>query len=166
MSDSTPIAPHLTEVIRLFSLKHPDLPQATRYFSTIVPKLGSSQYEKLFQISQALSVHERRYPSVTGPQLYSRIQAAISSDSSLGSFASIDICAMIFVVLMEAAQSASQDLQQVMAETKAQTVAKQALRQLISQVGQDVAQNSAQGIAPGPAQSPYRQSAIRVPRRW
>ncbi len=52
-----------------------------------------------------------------------------------------DIEALVFIVMMEAAQSAQQDLKDIMAEVKAMTSAKAKLRELINQINRDVAAN-------------------------
>jgi Arc/MetJ-type ribon-helix-helix transcriptional regulator len=55
-----------------------------------------------------------------------------------------DIEALVFTVLMEAANDADKDLELIMAEVKAMTNAKQALRSILSKVGRDVAANAGQ----------------------
>jgi hypothetical protein len=57
-----------------------------------------------------------------------------------------DIEALVFTVLIEAANDADKDLEFIMAEVKAMTNAKQALRSIINKVGRDVAANAAQTV--------------------
>lgn len=166
MTSSFPIAPAPIVVCQRFSLKHPDLPQVARYFSNAVRKLGSSHYERLFQLSRELADQERRQRSVTGHQLYLRTQALLSSAPVSGGMGSPDMNVLTIMVLLEAAQDQDQDLEAIMAATKAQTAAKQALRALIANVNRDVAQNAAQGITDAPTQSPFWQTSLRATRHW
>jgi len=64
-----------------------------------------------------------------------------------------DIEAMVFVVLMQAANDTDQDLQQIMAEVKAETAAKQKLRDLANEVIQEAA-----SARPGATRQPCRTS--------
>ncbi len=56
--------------------------------------------------------------------------------------AGADIEAMVFIVLMQAANDMDQDLQQIMAQVKAETAAKQKLRDLQNQLNRDLASAS------------------------
>jgi Arc/MetJ-type ribon-helix-helix transcriptional regulator len=68
--------------------------------------------------------------------------ASVPTFAALGAISDVDIEAMAFIVLMQAAQSAREDLKVIMAEVKAINAAKAWLRELIRRVYRDATKNA------------------------
>ena len=72
--------------------------------------------------------------------LAAKLRSSNMTDAASGQ----DIEAIVFIVMMEAANSAQQDLMAIMAHVKAMTAAKAVLRSLMSKVNKDIADNAGQ----------------------
>jgi hypothetical protein len=125
----------------------PLAPGTTQRFSALHTSLRPSANAWVEQ--QARVEAKRPAPDLAGlrSQIRSRFTASLASPkpangqvSGMTSLpAGADIEAMVFIVLMQAANDMDQDLQQIMAQVKAETAAKQKLRDLQNQLNHEVA---------------------------
>jgi hypothetical protein len=139
-----------------FSTQQIETPTAVR----LLPQEAVNRYAKLNAVAQpsvkawieSQARVELQRPSLDTASLNAAIQNRFGGAAAKGVHSSpatavpagMDIDALAFMVLMQAANDQNQDLQEIMNEMQARTKAKQALRNLLNQLQRDVAANANQ----------------------
>jgi hypothetical protein len=99
---------------------------AVRQNQRLVQKLSPSARSKVQSAAAAVATAIKQQPSMTPAQLQAKARGAVTA--AFPGLAGMDIDAVVFLVMMQAAQDQEKDLQQTMNQMQQETNAKQAAR--------------------------------------
>lgn len=100
--------------------------EAVRQNQRLAPRLSPSARSKVQSAAAAVAAAIKQQPSMTPAQLQNKARGAVTA--AFPGLAGMDIDAVVFLVMMQAAQSQEADLQQAMNQMQQDTKAKQATR--------------------------------------